>query len=66
MADTPVFTPIIYNPAAAAGSRFTTQPASSIPRLYHSVATLLPSGEVLVSGSNPAVGYSASGKVGGR
>lgn len=64
-ADNPVLQPVIYNPSAAAGSRFTTMPGSSIPRLYHSTAILLPSGEVLVAGSNPAVGYSASGKVGG-
>lgn len=63
-ADNPVFQPVIYNPNAAAGSRFTTMPGSSIPRLYHSTAILLPSGEVLVAGSNPSVGYSADGKVG--
>ena len=64
MADDPVLTPVIYCPSAPAGQRFTTQPGTTIPRLYHSVATLLPSGEVLVAGSNPAVGYSASGTVG--
>ncbi|KAF8595732.1 galactose oxidase [Ceratobasidium sp. AG-I] len=47
-ADNPAFTPVLYNPAAAAGSRF-----SSAARLYHSVSTLLPSGAVLVAGSNP-------------
>jgi len=62
-ADGPVLQPLIYNPAAAAGSRFTTQPATAIPRLYHSTATLLPSGEVLIAGSNPAVGYSLQGGV---
>ena len=66
MADDPVLAPVIYNPTAAPGSRFTTQPATTIPRLYHSVAILLPSGEVLVSGSNPAVGYSATGTVGSK
>lgn len=64
-ADNPVFQPVIYDPTAAAGSRFTTMPGSSIPRLYHSTAILLPSGEVLVAGSNPAVGYSANGRVSG-
>ena len=62
MADSPVFEPVIYNASAPAGSRFTSQPSSTIPRLYHSVAILLPTGEVLVAGSNPAVGYSANGK----
>ena len=63
MADDPVYQPVIYNPSASAGSRFETMPATVIPRLYHSSAVLLKSGEVLVSGSNPAVGYSASGGV---
>lgn len=65
MADDPVFQPILYNTTAPAGDRFTTLPGTTIPRLYHSTATLLPSGEVLVAGSNPAVGYSANGKVPG-
>lgn len=52
-ADNPVFQPVNYDPTAAAGSRFTTMPSSSIPLLYHSTAILLPSGEVLVAGSNP-------------
>ena len=65
MADDPVYQPVIYNPSAAAGSRFQTMPATTISRLYHSTAILLPSGEVLVAGSNPAVGYSASGQVSG-
>ena len=64
MADDPVLEPVIYNATAPLGQRFTTMPATSVPRLYHSTAILLPSGEVLVSGSNPAVGYSADGKVG--
>lgn len=63
MADHPVLKPLIYNESASYGSRFTTLPSTTIPRLYHSVAVLTPSGEVLVAGSNPAVGYSASGSV---
>ncbi|KAL3422345.1 WSC domain-containing protein [Phlyctema vagabunda] len=62
-AEEPVLVPLLYDPRGPAGSRFTSMPATTIPRIYHSVATLLPSGEVLVAGSNPAVGYSASGKV---
>jgi hypothetical protein len=54
-ADNPVLTPVIYNPTAAVGERFSTEviPTSSIPRLYHSVATLTPSGNVMIAGSNP-------------
>lgn len=60
-ADIPVLSPILYDPKAAAGTRWTTMPATTIPRLYHSSATLLPNGEVLMAGSNPAVGYSRTG-----
>ncbi|CAE6495833.1 unnamed protein product [Rhizoctonia solani] len=54
-ADNPAFTPVLYNPAAAAGSRFSSagMPTSNIARLYHSVATLLPDGRVMIAGSNP-------------
>jgi hypothetical protein len=51
----PAFRPVLYDPYARAGERFSTRgmPASRIPRLYHSVATLTPSGDVMVAGSNP-------------
>ena len=62
-AEVPALTPIIYNPIKPVGQRFTVLGGTNIPRMYHSVATLLASGEVIVAGSNPAVGYSASGKV---
>ncbi|CAE6469570.1 unnamed protein product, partial [Rhizoctonia solani] len=54
-ADNPAFTPVLYNPAAPAGSRFSSagMPTSNIPRLYHSVASLLPDGRVMITGSNP-------------
>ncbi|KAH9956600.1 glyoxal oxidase [Russula dissimulans] len=51
----PVFQPVIYNPNAPAGSRWSSAGLSnsSIPRLYHSTAILLPDGSVMVAGSNP-------------
>ncbi|KAJ7757149.1 glyoxal oxidase N-terminus-domain-containing protein [Mycena metata] len=54
-ADRPNYTPLLYDPSAPLGSRFTRDglPTSNIPRLYHSVATLLPSGAVMIGGSNP-------------
>ncbi|KAJ7467804.1 glyoxal oxidase N-terminus-domain-containing protein [Mycena galericulata] len=54
-ADNPAFTPVIYDPAAPAGSRFSSAGlvASTIPRLYHSTATLTPNGTVMLAGSNP-------------
>ncbi|KAF9484661.1 copper radical oxidase [Pholiota conissans] len=54
-ADNPVLMPILYYPSGAVGTRFssTGMPSSPIPRLYHSVATLTPSGSVMIAGSNP-------------
>ncbi len=54
-AQDPVLRPAYYNHSAASGSRFSTSglPESTIPRLYHSSATLLPDGSVFVAGSNP-------------
>ncbi|KAJ7840231.1 glyoxal oxidase N-terminus-domain-containing protein [Mycena leptocephala] len=54
-ADNPAFTPVIYDPAAPAGNRFSTAGlvASTIPRLYHSTASLTPNGTVMLAGSNP-------------
>lgn len=54
-ADHPVLTPVLYKPGAQPGARFSTKgmPASMIPRMYHSVATLTPRGTVMVAGSNP-------------
>ncbi|KAF8154722.1 glyoxal oxidase N-terminus-domain-containing protein [Crassisporium funariophilum] len=57
LASGPVGTPAIYDPTAAAGSRWSNKgfSASNIARLYHSSAILLPDGSVLVAGSNPNV-----------
>ncbi|KAF8595715.1 DUF1929-domain-containing protein [Ceratobasidium sp. AG-I] len=54
-ADNPAYTPVLYDPAAAPGSRFnsTGMPTSNIPRMYHSTSTLLPDGRVMIAGSNP-------------
>jgi hypothetical protein len=51
----PVLQPVIYNPNAPAGSRFSSAGLgnSTIPRLYHSTALLLPDGSIMVAGSNP-------------
>lgn len=55
LASGPVGQPAIYNPNAPAGSRWSTAGlnSSSIPRLYHSSALLLPDGSVMIAGSNP-------------
>lgn len=54
-ADDPVFTPVLYDPSAPAGQRFSSlgMPTSDIARLYHSVATLTPDGSIMIAGSNP-------------
>lgn len=50
----PVTRPVLYDPSAPAGARFSTGlPTSNIPRLYHSVASLTPNGSVMIAGSNP-------------
>jgi len=51
----PVFTPVLYRPDAPLGERFNSEgmPASNIPRLYHSSATLVPDGRIMIAGSNP-------------
>ncbi|KAF7315671.1 hypothetical protein MIND_00082700 [Mycena indigotica] len=64
-ADGPVLTPAIYNSTAPPGSRWSRDglSASTIPRMYHSSATLLPDGSVLVSGSNPNSDYNVGPKI---
>jgi hypothetical protein len=54
-ADNPAYTPVLYDPTAPSGQRFSTDgmPTSNIPRLYHSVATLTPNGTIMIAGSNP-------------
>lgn len=59
LATDPTLTPVIYNPKAPSGSKWSRQglSASTIPRMYHSVATLLPDGSVFIAGSNPHADY---------
>ncbi|KAJ7802255.1 hypothetical protein B0H14DRAFT_3092261 [Mycena olivaceomarginata] len=54
-ADNPAFMPVIYDPAAPLGSRFSRDGliASTIPRIYHSTASLTPNGTIMLAGSNP-------------
>jgi hypothetical protein len=55
LATGPVLQPVIYNPNAPAGSRWSSAGLSSstIPRMYHSSALLLPDASVFIAGSNP-------------
>jgi len=55
-ADQPNLAPILFNPSAPAGQRWTRDGLSSstIPRMYHSTATLLPDGKFRDSLFEPA------------
>ncbi|KIK26234.1 glyoxal oxidase [Pisolithus microcarpus 441] len=57
LASGPIGTPAIYNPNAPQGSRWSTAglSTSSLARLYHSSAILLPDASVLIAGSNPNI-----------
>ncbi|THH06457.1 hypothetical protein EW146_g9607, partial [Bondarzewia mesenterica] len=62
LAAAPVGQPALYDPTAPKGSRWSTAgfDTSTIPRLYHSSAILLPDASVFIAGSNPNVDYNAS------
>jgi hypothetical protein len=55
LADNPAYTPVIFDPTRPAGSRWHRDglKPSTIARMYHSSATLLPDGSVFIAGSNP-------------
>ena len=57
LASGPILTPAIYDPDAPQGSRWSVAglSGSSIPRLYHSSAILLPDASVFIAGSNPNI-----------
>ncbi|KAF5381240.1 hypothetical protein D9757_007856 [Collybiopsis confluens] len=61
--DHPAFTPVLYTPDDALGSRFSSEglPTTDIARLYHSGVTLTPSGNIFLAGSNPHGGVVTNG-----
>ncbi|KAJ7368139.1 glyoxal oxidase [Mycena albidolilacea] len=61
----PVGTPALYDPEAAAGSRWSSAgfSTSKLARLYHSSALLLPDASVLIAGSNPNLDVNVSESV---
>ncbi|KAK1362117.1 aldehyde oxidase GLOX [Heracleum sosnowskyi] len=57
-ADDPVLYPVLYSSNVDdPKKRFTVMNPTTIPRMYHSAAALLPDGRILVGGSNPHVRY---------
>ncbi|QRV94398.1 glyoxal oxidase [Ceratobasidium sp. AG-Ba] len=58
----PLYTPLMYDPEAPKGKRWNQKnmPKSTIARMYHSSATLLPDGSVFIAGSNPNADYNVS------
>lgn len=53
LASDPNLSALLYDPSRPIGSRFSILGNTTIARLYHSEATLLPDGRVLISGSDP-------------
>lgn len=51
--DNPDYQSWYFDPSKLSGSRWSKAAISTVPRLYHSSALLLPDGSVFVSGSNP-------------
>ncbi|KAH9172526.1 copper radical oxidase [Lactarius sanguifluus] len=49
----PNLSALLYDPAQPVGARISILNTTTIPRMYHSEATLLPDGRVLISGSDP-------------
>ncbi|KAL1924609.1 uncharacterized protein VTP21DRAFT_4263 [Calcarisporiella thermophila] len=47
-----VYTSLIYDPKAPKGQGWTIGADSTVARMYHSVAILVPTGQILVAGSN--------------
>ncbi|KAF8452229.1 hypothetical protein L210DRAFT_3499268 [Boletus edulis BED1] len=53
LASDPNLNALLYDPSKPVGQRFSILNNTTVARLYHSEATLLPDGRVLVSGSDP-------------
>lgn len=60
-AQEPVLNPVVYRYKSPTRKRFQVLAPTNIPRMYHSVASLLPDGKVFVGGSNTNDGYLMAG-----
>ena len=61
LASNPALNPVKYSPGAAPGTRFQVLARTGIARMYHSTATLLTDGRIMVAGSNTHQFYTFSG-----
>lgn len=57
LAEDPNLTALLYDSTQPIGSRFSILNTTIVARMYHSEATLLPDGRVLVSGSDPETNW---------
>ncbi|KAI6024210.1 copper radical oxidase-like protein [Pisolithus marmoratus] len=57
LASDPNLSALLYDPSQPVGQRISILNTTIVARLYHSEATLLPDGRVLVSGSDPETNY---------
>ena len=53
LANNPNFNAVLFDPTQPIGQRFSILNNTIVARMYHSEATLLPDGRVLISGSDP-------------
>jgi hypothetical protein len=53
LAGNPNLDALLYDPVQPVGQRFSNLASTTIPRMYHSEAILLPDARVLISGSDP-------------
>jgi len=67
-AQSPVYAPLYLDPSQPAGSRIYRDGMgnSTVARMYHSTALLLPDGSVFLAGSNPNADFIANGTRGYR
>jgi hypothetical protein len=53
LAENPNLSALLYDPSQPIGSRISILNTTIVARMYHSEATLLPDGRILLSGSDP-------------
>ena len=53
LATDPNLNAVLFDPTQPQGQRFSILNSTSVPRMYHSEATLLPDSSILISGSDP-------------